>query len=66
MKKLANETGADFMLLGSINSVVDTWEGEKVVYYQIDLELINLEAHTKVWIGDEKIKKIIEQDNYKW
>ncbi len=65
-KQLANETGADYMLQGSINSIVDSFEGQKAVYYQVDLELINLEKNTKVWLGDKKIKKLIEQDRYKW
>ncbi len=65
-KQLANETGADFMLQGTINSIVDSFEGRRAVYYQVDLELIDLEKNTKVWIGDKKIKKMIEQDRYKW
>ncbi len=66
MKKWANETGADHMLLGSINSIVDSVEGQRVVYYQVNLELINVEQNTKVWIGEKKIKKLIEQDKYNW
>ncbi len=66
MKKWANETGADHMLLGSINSIVDAVEGQKVVYYQVNLELINIEKNTKVWIGEKQIKKLIEQNRYKW
>jgi uncharacterized protein (TIGR02722 family) len=66
MKQWANETGADYMLLGSINSIVDAVEGQKVVYYQVNMELINVESNTKAWIGDKKIKKLIEQDRYGW
>ena len=66
MKAWANETGADHMLLGSINSIVDSVEGQKVVYYQVNLELINIEKNIKVWIGEKKIKKLIEQDKYSW
>jgi uncharacterized protein (TIGR02722 family) len=65
-KQLANETGADFMLIGSINSIVDALEGQKVVYYQVNMELINLESNTKSWIGDKKIKKLIEQKKHNW
>ncbi len=66
MKQLANETGADFMLIGAINSVFDTWEGKRAKFYQVDLEMIELESNTKVWIGDKQIKKLVEQDGYKW
>lgn len=65
-KKLANELGADFMLKGSLKSIEDSVEGEKVVYYQADLELINLESNEISWIGSKKIKKKIERSGYKW
>ena len=66
MKQLANETGADFMLIGVINSVFDTNEGTRAKFYQVNLEMIELESNTKVWIGDKQIKKLVEQDSYKW
>ena len=65
-KELGQEKGADYMLKGTINSIVDSFEGQRVIYYQVDLELIDLEKNTKVWIGSKKIKKFIEQDSYKW
>jgi uncharacterized protein (TIGR02722 family) len=65
-KEIANETGADFLLYGSINTITDQIEGTKVVYYQTDLELINLESNEKVWIGTKKIKKEITQKGQKW
>lgn len=59
MKKFGLEHGADFMLQGTINSIVDENKKEKAVYYQIDLELTNIQTNEKVWIGDKKIKKLI-------
>ena len=53
------ELGADFILQGTISSIVDTYKKEKVVYYQINLELSNLETNEIVWIGEKKIKKYI-------
>ncbi|MCB2195982.1 MAG: penicillin-binding protein activator LpoB [Bacteroidetes bacterium] len=55
------ELGADFMLQGTINSIVDTYKKEKIVYYQINLELSNLETNEIVWIGEKKIKKYINR-----
>lgn len=66
MKKLRAETGADFILLGAIKSIVDEAGGTRVVYYQTDLELINIETAEKVWIGSKKIKKEISKDKTKW
>lgn len=60
MKQWGLEVGADYMLQGSINSIVDAYKREKVVYYQIDLELTNLETNEVVWIGDKKIKKYVK------
>lgn len=53
------ELGADYMLQGTINSIVDTYKKEKIVYYQINLELSHLETNEIVWIGEKKIKKYI-------
>ena len=53
------ELGADYMLHGTINSIVDVYKKEKVVYYQINLELSNLESNEIVWIGEKKIKKFV-------
>ncbi len=58
--KWGKELGADFMLQGLVNSIVDANNKQKVVFYQTDLELTNLETNEKVWIGDKKIKKVIE------
>jgi uncharacterized protein (TIGR02722 family) len=59
MKKFGLENGADFMLQGTINSIVDQAGGNKTVYYQIDLELSHIQSNEKVWIGDKKIKKAL-------
>lgn len=61
-KKLANETGADFMLKGFISTQNDFFDGEAVKFYQVDLELIHLETNEKVWIDTKKIKKLVDQD----
>ena len=59
MKSFGLEQGADFMLQGTINSIVDQYKKDKAIYYQVDLELTNLETNEKVWIGDKKIKKLV-------
>lgn len=59
MKKFGLEQGADFILQGSINSIVDSQKRKKVVYYQINLELTNIQSNEVVWIGDKKIAKYV-------
>ena len=51
------EVGADFMMKGSISSIQDESEGVKSVFYQVDLDLIDLENNVKSWYGQKKIKK---------
>ncbi len=63
--RIGKELGADFVLTGVLNSIVDQEGGEKVVFYQANLELINVETNEKVWIGDHKIKKFIEKSKFK-
>lgn len=65
-KRLAMETGADFMLQGSIKTIVDQIQGRRVIFYQTDMELINVESNEKVWLGVKKIKKDITQKGKKW
>ncbi len=58
-KQWGRELGADFMLNGDIASIIDTYKKEKVNYYQVTLELSDLENSEVVWMGDKKIKKYI-------
>jgi len=64
-KAMGNEIGADFMLQGSINSIVDAVSGEQARFYQIDLTLIELGTNRKVWVGQKKIKKTIEKGGFR-
>ena len=65
-KAMGNEVGADFMLKGSINTIIDSGSGEQVRFYQIDLTLIDLESNRKVWVGQKKIKKMVEQSGFRF
>ncbi len=65
MKQWGREKGADFMLIGEINMVVDREQGNQVKYYQVDCYLVDLQDNTKVWAGFDKIKKFISHDKYK-
>ncbi len=59
VKQWGREIGADYMLGGLISSIIDEIKGEKVVFYQVDLTLYNLETNAKAWTGQKKIKKYI-------
>jgi len=66
LKKFQQETGADFMLRGDITSIIDQDGGSRVKYYQVNLELVNIETNKKAWIGEKKIKKLVEQSGSKF
>ncbi len=66
VKDLVAETGADFMMIGQITSVTDAVDGKKVVLYQVDMEIINLESNEKVWIGSKEVKKFIKKSKTSW
>jgi uncharacterized protein (TIGR02722 family) len=59
-KQLRSELGADYMLSGSIEAIEDREGNKKVVYYQVNLTLSDLESNQKVWMGQKKIKKFVE------
>jgi penicillin-binding protein activator len=60
-KSSHEETGADLMLIGSINTIVDQDGSQSVIYYQTNMELVDVESHQKVWIGEKKIKKFVDK-----
>jgi penicillin-binding protein activator len=59
-KKWGKELGADFILQGTLKSIVDQYNKEQVTFYQVDLELVDMETNEIVWMGDKKIKKYIK------
>ena len=65
-KSLHEETGADLMMIGTLNSIVDQEGGKAVVYYQVNMELVEIESSKKVWIGEKKIKKFVEHSSTKF
>lgn len=65
-KRLANEYGADFMLIGSVKTSVDMVDNKTVRTYFVYAELIDIETNRKLWIGENsEIKKLITKSNYR-
>ena len=60
-KAPGKETGADFMMKGTIATILDEADGTKAIFYQVDLQMIDLENNAKVWYGQKKIKKVVER-----
>ena len=60
-KEMGQEQGADFMLKGTISTIIDTEGKQQVRFYQVDLTLISLSNNRKVWVGQKKIKKFLSK-----
>ncbi len=56
-KRLANEAAADFMLGGSITMYVDAVDGTQTRFYQIDLELINVNPMKRPGWAAKRLKR---------
>jgi len=59
-KSMGQEYGADYMLKGQINTIMDGAGKQEVKYYQVELELIDMTSNEKAWIGQKKIKKLVQ------
>jgi uncharacterized protein (TIGR02722 family) len=65
-KSIGEETGADLMMIGTLNTIVDQEGSKAVVFYQTNLELVEIQSNRTVWIGEKKIKKYVERATTKF
>lgn len=65
-KAFGREVGADFMLSGQLNSIVDSENKKAVVFYQVNMKLINIETNQIVWNGQKQIKKYVTRSKTSW
>ena len=66
IKARGKEKGADFMIQGQINTIMDEAGKQAVKYYQVELEMVNILTNEKVWIGQKKIKKLVTRKSSKF
>jgi hypothetical protein len=58
---LRNETGADFLLTGTVKTIVDRAGKTATRTYFVSAELSDIETNTRLWMDqDSEIKKIIK------
>jgi len=60
-KAPGREIGADYIMKGTIATILDEADGTKAMFYQVDLQMVDLESNAKVWFGQKKIKKVIQK-----
>ena len=63
--RLGQELGARYLLAGELQAIEDVDGRERVVFYQVDASLIDLETNAKVWAGQHKIKKYVERARFR-
>ena len=63
---LGLEQGAKYMLQGDVQAIEDEEGRERVVYYQVDATMLDLESNEKVWVGQHRIKKYIDRRRFGW
>ena len=56
-KAPGKELGADYMMKGSIATILDEAEGTKAVFYQVDLQMVDLENNAKVCMVRRRLRK---------
>ena len=62
MARLGREVGANFMLTGSVKSIVDSYDKTATRSYFITAELTDITTNMRLWIGEyNEIKKVIRR-----
>ena len=63
---LAKETGADFMLLGTVRTIIDKAGNKSTRTYFVNAELTSIETNQRIWMGQNtEIKKEITRPKNK-
>jgi penicillin-binding protein activator len=63
---MGKELGADFILTGSINTIVDPNGDTQVLFYQVNMTLISLADNRKVWVGQKDIRKLVTRSKMRF
>jgi uncharacterized protein (TIGR02722 family) len=63
---LGNETGADFLLTGSVKTIIDRAGGASTRTYFVSAEMTNIETNARMWMDqNSEIKKHIQNPRAK-
>jgi uncharacterized protein (TIGR02722 family) len=63
---MGKELGADFVLTGTINTIVDPNGNEQLLFYQVNMTLISLADNRKVWVGQKDIRKLVTRSKMRF
>ncbi|MDR2394760.1 MAG: penicillin-binding protein activator LpoB [Treponema sp.] len=63
---LGNETGADFLLTGSVKTIIDGAGNTATRTYFVSAEMTNIETNSRLWMDqNSEIKKVIQRPKAK-
>jgi len=66
MARIGREVGADFMMTGSVKTIVDRYDKTSTRTYFITAELTDITTNRRLWIGEyNDIKKVIRKPGVK-
>jgi penicillin-binding protein activator len=60
-KEKGHQIGADFVLNGRLDSIVQEVGKDKTVYYKVTLYLTNLSTNVSVWQDQDQIRKVFKK-----
>lgn len=60
-KESFQETGTDFLIIGTINVQDDQADGKRQKFYSVDLKMTDVKTQQQVWIGNKKISKLVKR-----
>jgi len=63
---MGRELGADFMMTGTINTIIDPSGDTQVRFYQVNMTLISLKDNRKVWVGQKDIRKLVTRSKLRF
>lgn len=60
------QIGADFIVNGRLDSIVQQAGGQKTVYYKVTLNMTNLQTNIIEWTGQKQIRKKYRKQRVGW
>lgn len=52
----------DFTLRGDLNTLIETEKDNKVKYYRLNLELIEVRSGHRYWMGEQRVKRVLRTE----
>jgi len=63
---LANETGADFLLTGTVRTIIDRAANQTTRTYFVFAEMTDIETNARMWMAqNSEIKKVVVQPRFR-